>query len=234
MSRREDVCQQLHRTTQCWHWRSRTISMARSLLPLDRRLLRGVPVRISSALLIGVATVSITACSGREGPIGPIEVTSPSPAGTTAPASANVAVRVDFEGKVSGLIGTCPSLQFTAGGRAVTTSASTTVRGGCSAIVNSAPVLVSGVRQSDGSVSASAVIVREVEATGAIGALQGSCPAITFTLGSTAVSTSASTNFAHDTCSQLANGGSATAVGYTQSDGSIAASAVASHDGGQP
>jgi hypothetical protein len=133
---------------------------------------------------------------------------------------------VQLEGQVSGLTGTCPSLTFGISGTTVMTIASTKTDPGCAQVVNGAAVAVSGVRQSDGSVTASFVRVERVQAAGSIAALQGSCPSITFALGGTAVSTSSATVFDGTACSQLSDGTAVRVDGYRRSDGSIAATSV--------
>jgi hypothetical protein len=135
---------------------------------------------------------------------------------------------VQLEGHVSGLTGTCPALTFKISETSVATSASTTIDGGCAQLVNGAEVLVNGVRQADGSVTASyvMVVVQRVHAAGSVAALQGSCPSITFSVGGTVVSTSSVTLFAGRPCGQLANGAEVSVDGYKQSDGSIAATSV--------
>ena len=133
---------------------------------------------------------------------------------------------VQLEGQVSGLSGTCPSLTFRISGTTVTTIASTMIDGGCAQVVNGAAVLVNGVRESDGSVAASDVMVQRVQAAGSIAGLRGSCPSITFSLGGTAVSTSSVTLFAGPACGQLSDGIAVSVDGYRQTDGSIAATSV--------
>ena len=133
---------------------------------------------------------------------------------------------VQLEGQVSALTGTCPSLSFKISGTLVMTSASTKTDPGCAQIVNGATVAVSGVRQSDGSVTASFARVERVQAAGSIAALQGSCPSITFALGGSVVSTSSVTVFDGRACSQLSDGTAVRVDGYTQGDGSIAATSV--------
>jgi hypothetical protein len=132
---------------------------------------------------------------------------------------------VQLEGQVSGLTGACPSLMFTVSGTTVVTVAST-IDGSCAHIVNGAAVQVSGMRQTDGFVTASEVVVLQVQAAGSIAALQGSCPSITFSLGSTVVSTGPATLFAGRACSQLSDGAVVRVDGYGQSNGSIAATSV--------
>jgi hypothetical protein len=136
------------------------------------------------------------------------------------------ATYVQLEGQVSGLTGTCPSLTFSISGTTVMTIASTKTDPGCAQVVNGAAVAVSGVRQSDGSVTASFVMVERVHASGSISARQGSCPSITFALDGSVVSTSSATRFDGRPCSQLADGTTVRIDGYRQSDGSIAATSV--------
>jgi hypothetical protein len=65
-------------------------------------------------------------------------------------------------GAVSGLVGSCPTLTFTVSGTAIATSSDTTFgRGGCSAAANGVTVKVNGIRQSDGSILASRVLLDE-------------------------------------------------------------------------
>jgi uncharacterized protein DUF5666 len=83
------------------------------------------------------------------------------------------------------------------------------------------------VVESDGNPTA-----QQVEIEGPIAALQGSCPTVTFTIRSTAISTTAATTFVGSTCGQLANGGTVTVDGSLQSSGAIAATRVSLRVGG--
>ena len=74
--------------------------------------------------------------------------------------------------------------------------------------------------------------VQQVEIEGSIAALQGSCPAVTFSVRSTAISTTATTTFVGRTCSQLANGVSVTVDGSRQGSGAITATRVSSRPDG--
>ena len=66
----------------------------------------------------------------------------------------------------------------------------------------------------------------ETEVSGTVSVRAGTCPALTFTVGSTKVSTSASTKFENTTCSTLANGDKVQVQGTKQTDGSVSASQV--------
>lgn len=64
----------------------------------------------------------------------------------------------EIEGSVGGLKGTCPSVQFAVNGFSVTTSGSTVFEGGaCSSLKSGDKVTVKGLKQGDGSVSATSV-----------------------------------------------------------------------------
>jgi Domain of unknown function (DUF5666) len=66
----------------------------------------------------------------------------------------------------------------------------------------------------------------EAEVEGAVGALAGSCPSLTFTVNATTVSTDAATRFKEGTCSQVTNGVRVEVKGVRQSNGSINATRV--------
>jgi uncharacterized protein DUF5666 len=74
--------------------------------------------------------------------------------------------------------------------------------------------------------------VQQVEIEGSIAALQGSCPAVTFSIRSTAISTTATTTFVGRTCAQLANGVSVIVDGNRQDGGAIVATRVSSRPDG--
>jgi hypothetical protein len=74
--------------------------------------------------------------------------------------------------------------------------------------------------------------VQQVEIEGSISALQGSCPAVTFSIRSTAISTTDTTTFVGQTCGQLANGVSVIVDGNRQDGGAIVATRVSSRPDG--
>jgi hypothetical protein len=135
-------------------------------------------------------------------------------------------------GPVSGLSGTCSTnLTFTVDGTKVTADSTTQfVAGTCAQMVNGVTVHVEGSRQTDGSVKASRIEIHagteRQDLSGTIAGLGGTCPAITFTLGSTNVTTSASTNFANTTCAALANHDTVNVQGLRQTNGNILADRV--------
>lgn len=61
---------------------------------------------------------------------------------------------------------------------------------------------------------------------GAVSALSGTCPSITFTVGTTKVTTSTATRFKETTCAAVTNGKKVEVKGTTQTDGSIIARSV--------
>ena len=63
----------------------------------------------------------------------------------------------------------------------------------------------------------------EIEASGAIGGLRGSCPALSFALSSYQVTTNGSTKFQGSECSTFRNGDKVEMSGTKQSDGSVVA-----------
>jgi hypothetical protein len=66
----------------------------------------------------------------------------------------------------------------------------------------------------------------EAEVKGAVAGKTGTCPAISFTIGSTSVTTSATTEFKGATCTALANGARVEVKGTKQSNGVVVASRV--------
>lgn len=71
---------------------------------------------------------------------------------------------------------------------------------------------------------------RRAEVEGAVAGLQGTCPSLTFTIGTTRVSTDATTQFRDGPCGQIANGTRIEARGTAQADGSIQAASVEVED----
>jgi len=144
----------------------------------------------------------------------------------------------EAEGVVSGLTGTCPSITFTLAGRTFRTNASTEFKGGaCAAVANGHKVEAEGMVQADGSILAKKVEseddgddgdddAHEWEAHGAVSAVSGACPSITFTLSARTVRTNSSTRFDGVTCESIANGKSLKVEGTLQTDGSVLAKKV--------
>lgn len=116
--------------------------------------------------------------------------------------------KVEVKGAVGGLTGTCPALTFTVGTTTVKTDAHTAFDDvTCAALVNGNTVEVEGQKQADHSVLASKVELESGpnEVEGRIAGLTGTCPSLTFTIGTTTVTTSSATTFSGVACTALAN-----------------------------
>jgi hypothetical protein len=147
----------------------------------------------------------------------------------------------ELKGTVSAFSGaaTCPAATFMIGTTKVTTSATTVFDDvTCATLANGAIVEVEGPKQADGSILATKVEgeAGPDEVEGMIFALAGtgSCPALTFKVGSTlatatTVITNASTTFNGVVCTALANGARVEVEGTKQADGSITAASVELH-----
>jgi hypothetical protein len=179
-------------------------------------------ILVKILLLSTAAVLALSACNGRE-----VEVISP--AATASPAGPTRTIPsppVQLDGPVSGASGTCPSLAFTVSRTIVKTSSSTTFDGGCTAVVNGASVSVTGTRQTDDSVAATHVAVRETEVEGAMNDVTGSCPVLTFTVAGTMISMDSTTVLSGLSCSELANGAMVRVSGFRRADGSILAGTI--------
>jgi hypothetical protein len=132
-----------------------------------------------------------------------------------------------LSGSLSSLAGACPSVTFSVDATAVSTTPGTHFVGAtCAQLANGATVGVDGILQS-GSVAATDVRseVPVARVHGTIAALGGTCPAVTFTVDGTAVSTTGSTRFAGATCTQLADGETVDVEGFLE-NGAVAAERV--------
>lgn len=136
---------------------------------------------------------------------------------------------VKVTGAIAGIGGSCPARTFTVGTTRVTTSAATRFDGTtCAALANGVIVEVKGIRQADGSVLATKVELESTdeELDGRLSALTGTCPAVSFTVRNTRVTTSAATVFTGVTCLTLVDRMKLEVEGTRQADGSIAATSV--------
>ena len=125
----------------------------------------------------------------------------------------------------------CPTLTLTVAGRHVSTTRSTEfTHEACADVAVGQTVELKGTADADGSVTATRIQVedreneRDDEASGAITAKAGTCPALTLTVGATTVKTTAATVFHDTTCGALRSGTAIEAKGTTQNDGSLLAS----------
>jgi len=137
--------------------------------------------------------------------------------------------RVELQGTVSLLAGTCPAVTFTVQNTKVKTATTTTFEHvTCATLKNDAKVSVKGTKQTDGSVLATGVSLQDftVELQGTVSLLAGTCPAVTFTVQSTKVTSSITTVFDHVTCATLKNDAKVTVKGTKQTDGSVLATSI--------
>jgi len=142
---------------------------------------------------------------------------------------------VELTGTVSARTGACPTLTFSIGSTTFMTNTATTFRDPCTAVVNGAVVEVKGTRQANGTVLATRVHVEdrndenedenEVELTGTIAGKTGTCPTLTFSIGTTTFRTNAQTLF-REACSALVNGDRVEVKGTREANGTVLASRV--------
>lgn len=137
----------------------------------------------------------------------------------------------ELKGVVAGLTGTCPAMTFTIGTKTVKTNSSTVFDDvTCATLANGNIVEVEGAIQADASVLATNVELESGpdEVEGHVSALSGTCPSLTFTVGTKTVTTSATTTYTGVTCATLANGSNVEVEG-TLSGTTIAAASIELH-----
>jgi hypothetical protein len=142
---------------------------------------------------------------------------------------------VRISGQINELAGTCPNTSFKLGSKRVGTDASSAfVDRSCSDLRNGAAIEVEGGWNSDGSVMAQRVRGQpeppESEIRGAISGLTGTCPNLSFSVGTQGVITDASTRFKDRECSGIRNGQSIEVHGIHQADGRVLAEEVQTED----
>lgn len=164
----------------------------------------------------------------------------PFPAPTpTPPAPGPEPTEAEFSGTISALSGTAASFQFTVGSRVVKGGGTTAITGDSNTarsfadLKNGGTVEVHGVQQS-GFVQATRIRIEgpetepgdnhdEADREGALGAVSGTCPVITSSVGGTKFVTSASTRFEGAACAAFKSGDRVEVKGTTNRDGSMAA-----------
>jgi hypothetical protein len=182
-------------------------------------------------VLVASAVLSTWACGRRSiDVIGPATSPSTATGGSQPSAAAHVVV--------SGTIGAIDTVARTVvvNGTTVAVPDGTRIDGGREGAVTFTDLKVGWrvtirASQSGGVTTASEIVVEErgaahVEIDGRVSGLTGTCPSLTLVVGSSAVSTSATTMFEGVSCAQLVNGTSVVVDGDRQHDGSINATRV--------
>jgi len=149
----------------------------------------------------------------------------------TPPASTDV----ELKGAISSVRVGCPTPTFVVNGTTVTTTASTQFKdGSCASIASGRQVKVKGTRQSNGTVLASRVEIKEkekeaekeVELKGTISSVSVGCPTPTFVVNGTIITTNPATQFKKGGCASLRTGIKVEVEGTRQANGSVLASKV--------
>jgi hypothetical protein len=141
-----------------------------------------------------------------------------------------------IEGLLTSKTGAVPSLVLVVGGTTVRTSSSTDVqrRGDnqdLSALALNMTLHVVGIRQSDGSIDARFIQIKDdgtggvFEIEGPLGGLHGTCPSITFGVNGYSIFTDAATVFT-PACSTFKSGNKVKVKGVVQAGGSVKATTV--------
>jgi len=214
----------------------------------------GMKVEVTGTLSGSTLTATRVELEIEEEPVPPPPTTPPptTPPPTPPPPKPPAPVQVEVRGTISGLTGTASSFQFMLGTTLVKGDASTMITGGGDnnddAIKDDAPktfadlrngltVEVNGTQQT-GFVQAVRIQIEEepkapgtqAEVEGTLGTVAGTCPAITTTVGTTKVTTTASTKFEDVTCAALKAGMKVQVEGTRNADGSITATKVERND----
>jgi len=203
-----------------------------------------------SVLLCAVAVVAIGCSDSAHSSVAPSGTTLASsgaatdshggggnsgPGNNSGPGKGDDNRQTEINGAVQAVGGKCPALQLTIAGRTVSTTASTEFRDTtCVKLAVGQMVGVKGTLQSDGSVVATRIEgndrgnddIDEGEVSGPITASAGACPALTLTVGSMTVKTTAATVFHDGACGALQVGTVIEATGMKQGDGSLLASRI--------
>jgi hypothetical protein len=142
---------------------------------------------------------------------------------------------VELRGAIAQLTGSCPNLSFAVGAQRLVTDTSTRFKDvSCGSIRNGQSLEVHGTRRADGTILARdlepSIEPERIEVLGALRNLGGSCPSLTFSLGSDVIVTSAATEFKTLPCGALSEGRFVEAEGTRQSDGRILARQVEAED----
>jgi hypothetical protein len=134
---------------------------------------------------------------------------------------------VEFEGSLTGLTGSCPSISFKVNGTTTAAASATEFRNGpCGHLEEASVVKVQGKRQADGSVVADKIEMKQVQVKGAVAALSGACPSLTLSVNGSVVNTDAFSVFERVTCSGLAQNMKVDVTGSAHPNGIVKATRV--------
>lgn len=143
-----------------------------------------------------------------------------------------------IDGRLNAMAGAVPGLTLTVNTTTVRTSSATTVkrRGDpltLAALQVGQTLEVEGTRRSDGSIDARKITIEdddddenednEVELEGTMSGLTGTCPGLSFSVNSRAITTNAGTEFDKGPCSAFRNGDRVQVKGRAQTGGSVLA-----------
>jgi len=153
------------------------------------------------------------------------------------PGSGHDDTRVELNGMAESVTGECPTLQLTVAGQMVRTAATTEFKHApCSALAAGQQLEVRGTMQPGGVVLAARIENEEREdededanddeVVGEIASVTGVCPALTLTVGTVTITTTADTTFDDVECGDLATGMTIEAKGLRESDISLLASRI--------
>jgi len=178
-----------------------------------RKRFRGIAIVAAAAGVLALAACGSDDSGGSTSPTS-LRTSATGAPGTVGPPNHDTGA--EAEGRVASLVAgtSCPTLAFMIGTTKVSVNASTMFEGGtCASIVVGARLEVEGTRQPDNSILATHVEVEENEAEehdaeGVITSLMAgtACPTLTFFIGSTKISVTATTMFEGGTCANLTVG----------------------------
>jgi hypothetical protein len=136
--------------------------------------------------------------------------------------------RVEIEGRIAGLSGACPNLSFSVRGSSIVTNGATEFkRITCQILADDVEVDIDGVVQASGSVLALEVEPEEdFRVLSVINGLAGSCPNISFSIGTERILATLATRFDEVTCGMLRNGLQLEVRGVRRGDGSVVATRI--------
>jgi hypothetical protein len=207
-----------------------TVAQATGTCPTLTFVLSGVTINVTTKTTFESGTCADITDGVRAGAIGTKTANGSIDAVRVKIAPALPPPPVHVEGIVSAFGGNCPALTFTLSGTTVHTTDKTQYEGGtCADVKEGGRAGAEGQKDAAGAITADRVKIvppPPPHVEGAISALGGSCPALTFTLSGTIVHTADKTAFEGGTCADVKEGVRVGAAGPKAADGSIDAQVV--------